>query len=118
MKQLVKIGPKLAQLRQARIQLRAWRDYAATLVAGCLLAPQMAYAGFLSTALCKPYRQLVDSELFLVIAVIAGAILVIMWKLAPSGTYLQKGVGLLAALAIGLNIENFMQAAFGVGLAC
>jgi hypothetical protein len=43
---------------------------------------------------------------------------VITWKLAPSGTALAKGVGLLAALVIGLNIENILQAATGVGIAC
>lgn len=83
-----------------------------------MLALQIASAGFLSRAICRPYRQLIDNELFLMVAVIAGALLVLMWKLAPSGTYLQKGVGLLAALAIGLNLENFIQAAFGGGLAC
>ncbi len=100
---------------------QAWRDLRAlftSFVVGLFLAPQLATAGILSKGLCRPYRQLVDNELFLMIAVIVGAVLVISWKLAPSGTYLQKGVGMLAALAIGLNLENFLQAAFGGGVAC
>lgn len=83
-----------------------------------LMCAHPAMAGFLSKALCKPYRQLVDSELFITIGVIMAAVLVIAWKLAPSGTYLAKGVGLLAGITIGLNIENIMQLSFGSGLAC
>ena len=82
------------------------------------LLPGWAQAGVLSAGLCRPYKQMVDNELFLMISVIAAAILVITWKLAPSGTALAKGVGLLAALVIGLNIENILQAATGVGIAC
>ena len=47
-------------------------------------------------------------ELFLMISVIAAAILVIAWRLAPSGYALAKGVGLIAALFVGLNIENIL----------
>lgn len=93
------------------------RDYAFGVALGVLCSP-VVQAGVLSKNLCRPYRQLVDNELFVMIGVIVGVILVIAWKLAPSGTYLQKAVGLLAALAIGLNIETIMQAAFGTGLAC
>lgn len=92
--------------------------WAAGIAIGAGLAGHDVQAGVLSKNLCRPYRQLVDNELFMTIAVVVAAILVIAWKLAPSGTYLQKAVGLLAALVIGLNIENFMQASFGVGLAC
>ena len=92
--------------------------WAAGIAIGAGLAGHDAQAGVLSKSLCRPYRQLVDNELFVTIAVVVGAVLVIAWKLARSGTYLQRAVGLLAALAIGLNIENFMQASFGVGLAC
>jgi hypothetical protein len=82
------------------------------------LAPGWVQAGILSAGICRPYRQLVDNELFLMVSIIAAAILVIAWKLAPSGAALSKGVGLLAALFIGLNIENILQAATGAGLAC
>lgn len=82
------------------------------------LLPSWAYAGILSQGICRPYRRLVDNELFLMISVIAAAILVITWKLAPSGSALSKGVGLLAALFIGLNIENILTAATGSGIAC
>lgn len=82
------------------------------------LLPSWAYAGILSQGICRPYRRLVDNELFLMISVIAAAILVITWKLAPSGSALSKGVGVLAALFIGLNIENILTAATGAGIAC
>ena len=82
------------------------------------LLPGWAYAGILSQGICRPYRRLVDNELFLMISVIAAAILVITWKLAPSGSALSKGVGVLAALFIGLNIENILTAATGAGIAC
>ena len=85
---------------------------------GAGMAAQEAQAGVLSRNLCRPYRQLVDNELFITIAVIAGVILVLAWKLAPSGTYLQKAVGLLAAVVLGLNLENLFQVSFGTGLAC
>lgn len=80
--------------------------------------PTVVQAGILSQGICRPYRQLVDNELFLMISVIAAAILVVAWKLAPSGQALSKGVGLLAALFIGLNIENILVAATGAGIAC
>jgi hypothetical protein len=80
--------------------------------------PELVNAGILSKGLCKPYKQLVDNELFMVVAAVAAVILVIGWKLAPSGGAMAKGVGLLAALVIGLNIENILQVVAGVGLAC
>jgi uncharacterized membrane protein len=83
-----------------------------------LCHPALVEAGLLSQSICRPYRQLVDSELFIVIAAIVAVILVIVWKLAPAGGVLAKGVGLLAAVAIGLNIENILVGAFGVGIAC
>jgi hypothetical protein len=92
------------------------RLYCATAL--LLLATPSVYAGILSQGLCRPYRQLVDNELFLVVGLIVAAILVIAWKLAPSGSTLAKGVGLLAAIAIGLNLETLMQASFGTGVAC
>lgn len=92
------------------------RATAASFVLG--LMPAWAYASVLSAGICRPYRQLVDNELFVMIAVIAAVVLVIVWKMSPSGTILARGVGLLAALVIGLNIENILQAATGAGLAC
>ena len=82
------------------------------------LLPGWANAGILSQGICRPYRELVDNELFLMVSVIAAAILVVAWKLAPSGSALAKGVGLIAALFIGLNIENILTAATGAGMAC
>lgn len=82
------------------------------------LMPAWAYAGVLSAGICRPYRQLVDNELFVMLAVISAVVLVIVWKMAPSGTILARGVGLLAALVVGLNIENILQAATGTGIAC
>lgn len=80
--------------------------------------PELANAGILSKGLCKPYKSLVDNELFMVVAAVAAVILVVAWKLAPSGGAMAKGVGLLAALVIGLNIENILQSVTGVGIAC
>lgn len=80
--------------------------------------PALVEAGILSKSLCRPYKQLVDNELFVVIALIVAVVLVIVWKLAPSGQVMTKFVGLLAGLAVGLNIENILQAATGVGIAC
>ena len=80
--------------------------------------PEIVNAGLLSKGICKPYKSLVDNELFVVIAAIAAAVLVIVWKMAPSGGILAKGIGLLAALVIGLNIENILQVVAGTGLAC
>lgn len=77
-----------------------------------------AQAGIVSQGLCRPYRQLVDNELFMMVGLIVAVILVVAWKLAPSGSLLAKGVGLLAAMAIGLNLESLMQASFGSGIAC
>ena len=81
-------------------------------------SPMVVQAGVLSKAICKPYKQLVDNELFMVIAAIAAVILIIVWKLAPSGTILSKGIGLLAALVFAVNIENVLQMVTGTGLGC
>lgn len=112
------ISHLMSAARNSHCKWSELRAAFASFIVGLMLAPHIVYAGFLSRGICRPYRQLVDNELFIMIAVIAGCLLVLMWKLAPSGTLLQKGVGLLAALAIGLNLENLLQAAFGGGLAC
>jgi hypothetical protein len=92
------------------------------LLIGCMLYvaahPALVEAGILSKSLCRPYKQLVDNELFVVIALIVAVVLVIVWKLAPSGQVMTKFVGLLAGLAVALNLENILQAATGVGIAC
>jgi hypothetical protein len=80
--------------------------------------PTLVEAGVLSRGVCRPYKQLVDNELFVVVTAIAGAILVVVWKLSPSGQLLARGVGLMAALAVALNIENLVQTISGVGLLC
>ena len=94
------------------------RELAYGLILYMACRPELVNAGILSKGLCKPYKQLVDNELFMVIAAIAAVILVVAWKLAPSGGAMAKGVGLLAALVIALNIENILQAVTGVGIAC
>lgn len=94
------------------------RELAYGLVLYLACRPEFVNAGILSKGLCKPYKQLVDNELFMVVAAIAAVILVVAWKLAPSGGAMAKGVGLLAALVIALNIENILQAVTGVGIAC
>jgi hypothetical protein len=80
--------------------------------------PELVEAGVLSKGLCKQYRLLVDNELFVVVAVIAAVILIIAWKASPSGSIISKMIGLLAALLIALNIENFLQAVAGTGIGC
>lgn len=109
---------RMLQATSAAASSSGLQIWAAGIAIGAGLAGHDAQAGVLSKSLCRPYRQVVDNELFLTIAVLAAAILVIAWKLAPSGTYIQKAVGLLAALALGLNLENLFQLSFGVGLAC
>jgi hypothetical protein len=84
-----------------------------------LMLPSTANAGILSSGICRPYRQLVDNELFVVVSAIMAVVLVIGWKLAGTGSKaIQSGIGLLAALFIGLNIENIIQTATGVGIFC
>ncbi len=77
-----------------------------------------AQAGFLSRDLCRGYKGVVDDELYVTLGVIVLAILLIVWKVAPSGTVLSKALGILTALALALNLENLMQLVFGRGLAC
>lgn len=80
--------------------------------------PAIAEAGILSRGICRPYKQLVDNELFVVLSVVVAAILVIMWKVAPSGQLMARALGLLAALAVALNLENVIQQVTGVGFFC
>ena len=98
--------------------LRANKEFPAGLVLYVFAHPMVVEAGFLSKAICRPYKQLVDNELFVVIAAVVAVVLVIVWKFSPSGTVMTRFVGLLAALAVGMNIENILQAATGVGIAC
>lgn len=77
-----------------------------------------ANAGILSQNLCRPYKRVVDNELFLVVGFIVTGILIIGWKLAPKGTILQRAIEILAAIGLGLNLENLMQMGFGSGFAC
>lgn len=84
-----------------------------------LMLPSTANAGMLSAGICRPYRQLVDNELFVVLSAIMAVILVIGWKTSGTGSKaIQSGIGLLAALFIALNIENIIQTATGVGIFC
>lgn len=94
------------------------REFFLGLFVYVLLRPELANAGILSRGICRPYRQLVDNELFVVVGAIAAVCLVVAWKLGNGNTALSKGVGLLAALFIGLNIENLLTLATGQGLLC
>jgi hypothetical protein len=78
----------------------------------------VAQASILSSGYCRAYKQVVDDELYVTISVIVLAILLIAWKVAPNGTILQKGLGILAAAALALNLENLAQIVFGRGLSC
>lgn len=78
----------------------------------------VAHAGFLGRDLCRGYKGIVDDELYVTLGVIVLAILLIVWKVAPSGSILQKGIGIVTALALALNLENMIQLIFGRGLAC
>ncbi len=109
---------KLSSVRSAATRIAHTREWALGLVLYVLLRPELANAGILSAGMCRPYRQLVDNELFVIAAAIAGVILVVAWKLGNSNTALSKGVGVLAALVIALNIENILQVTAGVGIAC
>lgn len=88
------------------------------LLFGLGMAAHDAQATFLGTGLCKIYRQIVGSDVFITVFVIMAAGLVIAYKLAPQGSVLQKGVGIAAAAFVGLNIEPIAQAVFGVSLGC
>lgn len=92
--------------------------YVMAMLLGVAFHPTVVSAGFLSKGICRPYKALVDNELFVVISVVVAAILVIMWKLAPSGQLMARAIGVMAALAIGLNLENLIQLISGVGLIC
>jgi len=94
------------------------KDLALGMMLFVLAHPAAVEAGILSRGICRPYKQLVDNELFVVISVVVGCILVIVWKLAPSGQILTRAIGLMAGLAIALNLENVLQAMTGVGLFC
>ena len=92
--------------------------YVMAMLLGIAFHPTVVSAGVLSKGICRPYKALVDNELFVVISVVVAAILVIMWKLAPSGQLMARAIGVMAALAIGLNLENMIQMISGVGLIC
>jgi hypothetical protein len=83
-----------------------------------LLRPELVNAGLLSKGICKPYKLLVDNELFMIIAAIAAVALLVLWKLSPSGGIMAKGIGLIAALVLGINLENILQTVTGTGIAC
>ena len=107
-----------AALRHIKRAVSQPREFWFGLMLYLVLRPEWVYAGILSKGICKPYRQLVDNELFMVASAIAAVVLVIAWKLGAGNTAMSKGVGLLAALAIALNIENILQYATGQGAFC
>jgi uncharacterized membrane protein YeiH len=77
---------------------------------------QPVMAGILSKAVCAPYRQMVDNELFIALAAISAVILVIVWKTGNSSGVLAKGIGLLAAVMFAMQIENILYATFKVSV--
>jgi len=105
-------------IQRIRQKLHQGRDLVLGMTLFVLAHPAVVEAGILSRGICRPYKQLVDNELFVVISVVVGCILVIVWKLAPSGQILTRAIGLMAGLAIALNLENVLQAMTGVGLFC
>jgi hypothetical protein len=112
MKQLQSLFSKLGQ------SLNTYREFVYGVMLYLVCRPEIVNAGLLSKGICKPYKLLVDDELFMVVAAIAAVVLLVAWKLAPSGGALSKGIGLLAALIFALNIENILQAVTGRGIAC
>lgn len=103
-------------IKQAIARVRRCPEVVAGLVLGLL--PGWAHASILSASICRPYRMLVDDDLFMMVSAIAAVILVVAWKLAPSGQIVARGIGLLAALTVALNIENILQVVAGRGIAC
>ncbi|WP_146187699.1 hypothetical protein [Limnohabitans sp. T6-5] len=99
-------------------QISTAKAYVMATLLGLLCHPSVVSAGVLSKGICRPYKMLVDNELFVVLSVVASAILLIAWKLAPSGQLMTRAVGVLAALSIALNIETLIQIVTGVGLFC
>lgn len=105
-------------IQRIRHAIHQGKDLTLGMMLFVLAHPAAVEAGILSKGICRPYKQLVDNELFVVISVVVGCILVIVWKLAPSGQILTRAIGLMAGLAIALNLENVLQAMTGVGLFC
>lgn len=83
----------------------------------CMLG-QSAFAGVLSSAICRPYKNLVDDDLFMVVSAIAAIGLLIAWKTTGGGKVLGSAISLLAALMVALNLENLLQLATGRGMFC
>jgi hypothetical protein len=83
-----------------------------------LCRPILAEAGLLGKTLCRQYKQLVDTELFMTISVIVLVILIISWKISKDSKAITNILGILMALAILLNIENILQSSFGIGMGC
>ena len=81
-------------------------------------ATHPAMAGVLSAGICRPYKQLVDDDLYMVIAAIAAVGLLVAWKTMGGSSVLGKAVSLLAAVLVALNIENLLQTATGKGVFC
>lgn len=94
------------------------REFIYGLIIYAACRPEVVMAGKLSAGLCKTYRSIVDNELFVVLATVASAILLIVWKMAPAGGILAKAVGVLAALTIAINLESILNSATGVSLGC
>lgn len=77
-----------------------------------------AYAGFLSQSICRPYRQIVDQDLFMWVTIVAATIIVIAAKLDGGKTALGKGLALLACLGIAMSIEAIVTSVTGRTIVC
>jgi hypothetical protein len=81
-------------------------------------ASHPAMAGLLSAGICRPYKSLVDDDLYMVVAAIAAVGLLVAWKTMGGSSVLGKAVSLLAAVLVALNLENLLQLATGKGVFC
>lgn len=98
--------------------LKAELKDVATLALLLCTVSQPVFAGILSASICRPYKNLVDDDLYMVLAAISAVGLLIAWKTMGGSSVLGKAVSLLAALMVALNLENLLQLATGRGFFC
>jgi hypothetical protein len=77
-----------------------------------------AHAGFLSQAICRPYKKIIDDELFMWLAVIAATGILIAAKLGSDKGAISKGIGVLLILGMLLSLEVLVASATGKSFVC
>jgi hypothetical protein len=77
-----------------------------------------AHAGFLSQSICRPYKKIVDDELFMWVTIVVATVIVIAAKLDGGKTALGKGLVLLACLGVALSIEAIVTSVTGRSIVC